>query len=47
MSKTPMRKTCKNIAGKYTKRITPVQMGFDENPREELKIEYHSKGLHP
>ena len=40
-----MSKTRKNSAGKYTKRITPVQMGFDENPREELKIEHHSEGL--
>jgi Leucine-rich repeat (LRR) protein len=45
MSKTPMRKTRKNIAGRNPKHITPVQMGFDENPREELKIEHHSKGL--
>lgn len=45
MSNSGMRKTLKNSAGKYTKRITPVQMGLDENPREELTIDYHSQGL--
>jgi len=44
MTKTPMRKTRKNIAGR-NRTLTPVSTGYRKEAREDFEIDHHNESL--